>query len=190
MRSGEAAREAPASGGASPYRAGVNAGPIHPDIVILDEAQRIKNWSTKTAQAIKRLQSRYAFVLTGTPIENRIDELYSIIDFLDPAVFGPLFRFNREFYELDERGRPKEYRNLELLQERISPLLLRRRKADVETELPGRTDRNFFIPLSPEQSVPYFEHETEVPERINPRLDCLTKNGRALTRTGHYPNAN
>jgi SNF2 family DNA or RNA helicase len=83
---------------------------LHPDIVVLDDAQRIKNWSTKTAQAIKRLQSRYPFVLTGTPIENRIDELYSIVDFLDPAVFGPLFRFNREFYELDERGRPKEYR--------------------------------------------------------------------------------
>ena len=61
---------------------------LHPDIVILDEAQRIKNWATKTAQAIKRLHSRYAFVLTGTPIENRIDELYSIVDFLDPSIFG------------------------------------------------------------------------------------------------------
>jgi hypothetical protein len=69
---------------------------LHPDIVILDEAQRIKNWSTKTAQAVKRLHSRYAFVLTGTPIENRIDELRSIVDFLDPTLLGPLFRFNRE----------------------------------------------------------------------------------------------
>ena len=94
---------------------------LHPDIVVLDEAQRIKNWSTKTAQAIKRLQSRYAFVLTGTPIENRIDELYSIVDFLDPTVFGPLFRFNREFYQLNERGRPEEYQNLELLRDRIRP---------------------------------------------------------------------
>ena len=50
---------------------------LKPDVVILDEAQRIKNWTTKTAQAVKRLESRYAFVLTGTPIENRIDELYS-----------------------------------------------------------------------------------------------------------------
>ncbi|MBV8376777.1 MAG: DEAD/DEAH box helicase family protein [Verrucomicrobia bacterium] len=135
---------------------------MHPDVVILDEAQRIKNWSTKTAQAIKRLQSRYAFVLTGTPIENRIDELYSIIDFLDPTIFGPLFRFNREFYELDERGRPKEYRNLELLHDRISPLLLRRRKADVETELPGRTDRNFFVPLNQQQRATYLDHEAQV----------------------------
>ena len=140
---------------------------LHPDIVVLDEAQRIKNWSTKTAQAIKRLQSRYAFVLTGTPIENRIDELYSIVDFLDPTVFGPLFRFNREFYELNERGRPEEYQNLELLRDRIRPLLLRRRKADVETELPGRTDRNLFIPLSHQQREAYRDHEAQVSRLIN-----------------------
>ena len=140
---------------------------VHPDIVVLDEAQRIKNWSTKTAQAIKRLQSRYAFVLTGTPIENRIDEIYSIVDFLDPTIFGPLFRFNRDFYELDERGRPKEYRNLALLHERISPLLLRRRKADVETELPVRTDRNFFIALSHQQRAAYQDHEVEVSRLVN-----------------------
>ena len=139
---------------------------LHPDIVVLDEAQRIKTWSTKTAQAIKRLQSRYAFVLSGTPIENRIDELYSIVDFLDPSVFGPLFRFNREFYELDERGRPKEYHNLELLHDRVRPLLLRRRKADVETELPGRTDRNFFIPLSHQQRAAYQDHELEVAKLV------------------------
>jgi hypothetical protein len=135
---------------------------LRPDIVVLDEAQRIKNWSTKTAQAIKRLQSRYAFVLTGTPIENRIDELYSIVDFLDPTIFGPLFRFNREFYQLNERGRPEEYRNLELLRDRVRPLLLRRRKADVETELPGRTDRNLFIPLSHPQREAYQDHEAVV----------------------------
>jgi len=62
---------------------------LRPEIVVLDEAQRIKNWSTKTAQAVKRLRSRYAFILTGTPIENRIDEIHSLMDFLDPSVLGP-----------------------------------------------------------------------------------------------------
>ena len=71
---------------------------------------------------MKRLQCRYAFVLTGTPIENRIDELYSIVEFLDPQLFGPLFRFNREFYELDERGRPIGYRNLDELRSRLAPV--------------------------------------------------------------------
>jgi hypothetical protein len=135
---------------------------LRPDIVLLDEAQRIKNWSTKTTQAIKRLRSRYAFVLTGTPIENRIDELYSLMGFLNPSVLGPLFRFNREFYELDDRGRPKAYRNLEKLHERIKPFMLRRRKADVETELPKRSDRNFFVPLSSEQKQEYEAHEGQV----------------------------
>ncbi|MBE0542401.1 MAG: DEAD/DEAH box helicase [Verrucomicrobia bacterium] len=135
---------------------------LKPDIVVLDEAQRIKNWSTKTTQAIKRLRSRYAFVLTGTPIENRIDELHSLMDFLNPSVLGPLFRFNREFYELDERGRPAGYRNLQQLHERIAPYMLRRRKAEVETELPDRTDRNHFVPLSPQQQGEYDGHEGAV----------------------------
>jgi superfamily II DNA or RNA helicase len=135
---------------------------LQPDIIILDEAQRIKNWSTKTAQAVKRLQSRYAFVLTGTPIENRIDDIHSLMSFLDPSVLGPLFRFNREFYDLDERGRPIGYRNLEQLHERIKPYLLRRRKAEVETELPDRTDQKYFVPLSPAQADSYGAHEAQV----------------------------
>ena len=135
---------------------------LRPDIVVLDEAQRIKNWSTKTTQAIKRLRSRYAFILTGTPIENRIDELYSLMDFLNPSLLGPLFRFNREYYDLDDRGRPAGYRNLDKLHERIKPHMLRRRKADVETELPERTDRNHFVTLSAEQQGEYEGHEKVV----------------------------
>ena len=132
---------------------------LRPDIVVLDEAQRIKNWSAKTTQAIKRLRSRYAFILTGTPIENRLDELYSLMDFLNPSLLGPLFRFNREYYELDDRGRPSAYRNLDKLHQRVKPFILRRRKADVETELPERTDRNYFVPLSAEQQGEYDDHE-------------------------------
>ena len=135
---------------------------LEPDVVILDEAQRIKNWSTKTAQAVKRLRSRYAFVLTGTPLENRIDEIYSIVNFIDPTALGPLFRFNREFYDLDDKGRPEGYRNLDKLRERIRPYMIRRRKADVETELPSRTDRNHFVPMAPSQRDAYRDHEGNV----------------------------
>ncbi len=135
---------------------------LRPDIVVLDEAQRIKNWSTKTAQAVKRLRSRYAFVLTGTPLENRIDEVYSIVDFLDPQVFGPLFRFNREYYTFDEKGRPAGYQNLAELHERLRPVMLRRRKAEVETELPARTDEVRLVPLSPAQRETYADHEDAV----------------------------
>jgi hypothetical protein len=137
---------------------------LQPDIIVLDEAQRIKNWSTQIAQAAKRLKSRYAFVLSGTPLENRIDELRSLVDFLDPAVLGPLFRFNREFYLLDEKGRPQGYKNLGRLRERVAPLILRRRKADVETELPDRTDRNLLIPLTPRMRDEYNGYEQSVAE--------------------------
>jgi superfamily II DNA or RNA helicase len=135
---------------------------FRPDVVVLDEAQRIKNWNTKTTQAVKRLKSRYAFILTGTPIENRIDELYSLMDFLEPRLLGPLFRFNREFYQFDERGRPSGHRNLTGLNERIAPYMLRRRKSDVETELPDRTDRQHFVKLTPKQQVVYDEHRDVV----------------------------
>lgn len=149
---------------------------LRPDIIVLDEAQRIKNWATKTAQAVKRLQSRYAFVLTGTPIENRIDELYSIVDFLDPSLLGPLFRFNRDFYQLNDDGRPESYKNLAALRERVRPVLLRRRKHHVETELPDRTDLNHFVPLTRAMRAEYDEIKQQVTQLIQRSLSrSLTK---------------
>jgi hypothetical protein len=135
---------------------------LAPDIIILDEAQRIKNWQTKTADAVKRLNSRYAFVLTGTPLENRIDEIYSIVQFLDPHLFGPLFRFNRDFYQLDEKGQPCGYKNLDELHRRLRPIMLRRRKEEVEGELPGRTVNNYFVAMTDEQLQRYDEYSSRV----------------------------
>ena len=143
---------------------------LQPDVVILDEAQRIKNWQTKTANAVKKLRSRYAFVLTGTPLENRIDEIYSIVQFLDPELLGPLFRFNREFYHLDEKGRPVGYRNLETLADRVSSIMLRRRKEDVEGQLPGRVDKTFFVPMTDAQMSFYDDYE-----RLVGRLASIAK---------------
>jgi hypothetical protein len=97
-------------------------------------------------------------VLTGTPVENRIDELYSIVQYLDPELVGPLFRFNRDFYALDERGRPVDYQNLAELRARLQPVMLRRRKCDVESELPGRTVKNYFVPMTEEQRLRYEDY--------------------------------
>jgi superfamily II DNA or RNA helicase len=134
---------------------------LAPDVIILDEAQRIKNWQTKTAISVKRLNSPYAFVLTGTPVENRIDEIYSIVQFLDPHLFGPLFRFNRDFYQLDEKGRAIGYRNLDLLHEKLRPVMLRRRKEEVEGQLPGRTINTYFVAMHAEQTLRYEEYESK-----------------------------
>jgi hypothetical protein len=134
---------------------------LRPDVIILDEAQRIKNWQTKTAMSVKRLSSPYAFVLTGTPVENRIDEIYSITQFLDPTIFGPLFRFNRNFYQLDEKGRAIGYKNLDQLHKRLLAIMLRRRKEDVEGQLPGRTINTYFVPMHKEQMLRYGEYESK-----------------------------
>ncbi|MCY3768298.1 MAG: DEAD/DEAH box helicase [Gammaproteobacteria bacterium] len=138
---------------------------LEPDVVILDEAQRIKNWTTQTATEVKKLKSRYAFVLTGTPLENRIDEIYSIIQFLDPGLLGPLFRFNREFYQLNEKGAPVGYRNLDKLADRIAPIMLRRRKEEVEKHLPGRTTKTFFVPMTDKQ-MEYYEGYAALAARL------------------------
>ncbi|HEY4588091.1 MAG TPA: DEAD/DEAH box helicase, partial [Thermoanaerobaculia bacterium] len=139
---------------------------LAPDVIVLDEAQRVKNWQSRTARAVKRLRSPYAFVLTGTPLENRIDEIYSILQLVDPSLLGPLFRFNREFYALDERGKPAGYRNLDELHRRLAPVLLRRRKDDVEGQLPGRTDKNFFVRLEDEQIHRYAEYDRKVAQLL------------------------
>jgi superfamily II DNA or RNA helicase len=124
---------------------------LAPDLVVLDEAQRIKNWRTRTASVVKRIQSRFAFVLTGTPLENRLDDLYSLMQVVDPHLFGPLWRFNEEFMALDVDGRPAGYRNLDLLRSRIAPAMLRRRKEEVLKDLPGRLVSRLIVPMTTKQ---------------------------------------
>ena len=135
---------------------------LKPDLVILDEAQRIKNWRTKTAESVKRLPSRYAFVLTGTPLENRIDDVYSIVQYLDPGLLGPLFRFNRRYYVLNERGRPESLQNLDELHQRVSKVMLRRRKTEIEQDLPDRTVNNYYLPMTEVQLERYTDYELDV----------------------------
>lgn len=135
---------------------------LKPDLVILDEAQRIKNWRTRTAQCLKRLDARFAFVLTGTPLENRIDELYSLAEFIDPSLFGSLFRFNRRFYRFDAVGKMAGMQNLDELHGMAGKIMLRRRKDDVEEQLPERVDNTYFVEMTKEQRTRYEEYETIV----------------------------
>ncbi|MBI5367251.1 MAG: DEAD/DEAH box helicase [Planctomycetes bacterium] len=155
------------------------------DLVILDEAQRAKNWRTKTAQAVKRLKSRYAFILSGTPLENNLDELYSVFQTLDPRLLGPLWQFNERFFSLATRksGSYKVlgYKNLAELRERIRPVLLRRTRDEVLKDLPARVDNNFFVPVTPEQMKPYGDYLAVVAQLLNlaerrPLTPAETKN--------------
>lgn len=122
-----------------------------PDLVILDEAQRIKNWKTRTAQSVKRLESPYAFVLTGTPLENRLEELYSIVEFVDRFRLGPMFRFLHEHQHVDETGRVVGYRNLSSIARTLEPILVRRTKQQVLEQLPPRIEKRLFVPMTEPQ---------------------------------------
>ncbi|WP_439629042.1 DEAD/DEAH box helicase [Gemmata sp.] len=128
-----------------------------PDVVVLDEAQRIKNWESKTSKEVKKLRSRYAIVLTGTPLENKLEELYSIVQFVDERRFGPAFQFLHDHRVLDEAGNLKGYRNLDTIRERLAPIFLRRTRGEVLTQLPPRTDSTVYVELAAEQRGPYEE---------------------------------
>ena len=129
-----------------------------PDLVIADEAQRIKNWNTIAARALKRIVSPYAIVLTGTPLENRLEELVSIIQFVDQHRLGPTWRLLDEHQLRDEAGRVIGYRALDRISQTLAPVMLRRRKAEVLTQLPERVDKRIFVPLTPEQRMHHDEN--------------------------------
>ena len=130
---------------------------LRPDLIILDEAQRIRNWATATARTIKQLKSRYVFVLTGTPLENKLEELFSVVEFVDGRRLGPAFRFLHEHRMEDEKGHLRGYRGLDRIHGQMAPVLLRRTRGEVLKDLPERTDQIFRVPLTPEQAEPYYE---------------------------------
>ena len=135
---------------------------LAPDLLVLDEAQRIKNWRTKSAAAIKLLHTRYVFVLTGTPLENRLEDLYSLMQVIDPRVLGPLWSFLAEFHVTGPRREVLGYRNLSELRRRLEPVMLRRDRRLVSDQLPARVQKQVLLPLSAKQRTLHDEAEQVV----------------------------
>ncbi len=135
------------------------------DVLIVDEAQRIKNWDTQAARALKRLDTRYAVVLTGTPLENRLEELLSVVQLVDRHRLGPTWRFLHEHQLRDDSGRVTGYRRLDRIGETLAPILIRRRKREVLEQLPERRDRNLFVPLTATQRALHDE-QADIVARI------------------------
>ncbi len=129
-----------------------------PELIILDEAQRIKNWKTRTAQSVKQLESTFAIVLTGTPIENRIEELHSIVEFIDRRHLGPLYRFVHNHRVKDESGKVIGYRNLQSVRDSLKNVMIRRKKEEVLKELPERIVKTFFVSMTDEQRAIHNEN--------------------------------
>jgi superfamily II DNA or RNA helicase len=136
-----------------------------PDLIILDEAQRIKNWQTRTAQSVKRLESKHALVLTGTPLENRLEELHSIVEFVDRHRLGPMFRFLDRHQHVDDHGRVVGYRDLSQISQTLEPILIRRTKDKVLKELPERLEKRFFVPMTEEQ-MEFHQENGEIVAKI------------------------
>ncbi|MCP3982567.1 MAG: DEAD/DEAH box helicase [bacterium] len=132
------------------------------DLVILDEAQRIKNWDTKTARAVKRLRSPYAFILTGTPLENRLHELHSLVEYIHPRGLGPRWRLLPFHAVTDGKGRILAYEGLQVLRRRLRPFFLRRERDTVLDQLPERTDHTFWTGMTAAQRAPYRKHASTV----------------------------
>ena len=128
-----------------------------PDVLIVDEAQRVKNWNTIAARAVKQISSPYAFVLTGTPLENKLEELISVVQLVDQHVLGPTWRVLHEHQSRDESGRVISFKNLNALTTKLAPVMVRRRKSEVLTQLPPRVEQTLMLPMTAQQML----HHTE-----------------------------
>jgi len=141
---------------------------LRPDITILDEVTRIKNYRAKTTRMIKQhFRTTYRWALSGTPMENRLADLHSIMEWVDPGILGPWWMFSDKHLIIRERSirfrggrrhRFKEivgHRNLRELYEQLRGWILRRRKKDILPDLPPVTTNNYYVELNKEERRAY-----------------------------------
>jgi SNF2 family DNA or RNA helicase len=132
------------------------------DMVIMDEVQRLKNWDTQIARAARHISSPYAVLLSGTPLENKLEELYSIVELVDQFALAPYYKFRNDHIIIEDNGKVVGYRNLNSIKQRLSHIMLRRRKSDVHLQLPDRMDQNLFVPMTAEQREMHDEFRSGV----------------------------
>ena len=147
------------------------------ELLFLDEAQHIKNRQSQNAQSAKDLKAKHRFVLTGTPMENSVTDLWSIFDFLMPGYLGPA----REFKERYETPITKhdDFSALERLRHRIAPFILRRTKSEVAKDLPEKIEQLIYCDLTTEQATVY----NAILEESRRQVDqAISKNGEEKSR--------
>lgn len=129
------------------------------EYIILDESQNIKNPSSKSYQAVKQLKSRYKLILSGTPVENSVNDLWTQMSFINPGLLGSQQFFLNEFVTPIEKKKDEE--KARRLQALIKPFVLRRTKEQVATELPPKTENLFYCKMSDEQANVYEKVKSE-----------------------------
>ncbi|MBT2294592.1 DEAD/DEAH box helicase [Pseudomonas fluorescens] len=151
------------------------AQPLH--VLILDEAQYIKNPNSKAAQAARELNARQRLCLSGTPLENHLGELWSLFHFLLPGWLGDVKSFNRDYrVPIEKRGSDVR---LQHLNGRIKPFLLRRTKEQVATELPPKTEIIHWVELSDAQRDVYETMRLAMDKKVR---DEITRKGVARSQ--------
>ena len=143
-------------------------------LAVLDEAQAIKNPATKLARCVKELQADCRLCLSGTPLENHLGELWSLMDFALPGLLGTREHFQRYFRTPIEREGDRERQ--QQLAARVAPFLLRRSKSEVVTELPPKTETIEYVELAGRQRVLYESIRVSMQKRIR---DLVAKQGMA-----------
>lgn len=147
--------------------------------VVLDEAQNIKNMQTLQSRAIRKLLGDHHIALTGTPVENRLSELWAIFDFIHKGYLGSFGRFNEEFILPIERDESESHK--QKLRAKIQPFLLRRTKRDphLQLNLPDKLESNEYCPLTAEQASLYEGYILETLDQLE-QLTGFQKKGRVL----------
>ncbi len=152
--------------------------------LVLDEAQAIKNGDTTRARAARSLDADFRLALTGTPVENRLSELYSLMEFLNPGFFGSEAEFRERYVVPIERD--NDAARSSALARVVRPFLLRRKKAEVLTELPARTELTRAVERTPAERKLY-----EAARQLAIRRALGRRRGRTLPdpRGDHAPPA-
>lgn len=153
------------------------AQPFH--LLILDEAQMVKNAGSRSARALRKLQAPHLLCLTGTPLENHLGELWAQFDFLMPGFLGDVRSFNARWRKpIEENG---ETLRAQLLAQRVRPFILRRRKQDVATELPPRNEVIQRVQLQGKQRELYEAVRTTADKQVRRALERQSFDGAQIT---------
>ena len=153
------------------------AQPFH--LLILDEAQMVKNAGSRSARALRKLQAPHLLCLTGTPLENHLGELWAQFDFLMPGFLGDVRSFNARWRKpIEENG---ETLRAQLLAQRVRPFILRRRKQDVATELPPRTETILRVQLQGKQRDLYEAVRATADKQVRRALERQSFEGAQIT---------
>lgn len=153
--------------------------------MVVDEATIIKSPKAARSRLVKRLGKRciYRYALTGQPIENRPEELYSIMQFVDPSVLGKFQEFDRTFIERDYFGRPKRYRNLNVLHKQMQDVMVRKTREDIQDQLPQVINQVVPVPFDTSGADTYNRIARDLLVTIQ---EAIQKHGKAFDLWSHY----